>query len=155
MVAELRVLEAHRAAHEVVDDALALVGRAQADHRRGARGLARRALLVAEREAAARVDERPALALRGLALRRQLLGRAVAAVRAALREERARRPRGGAAAARSGCTARTAPPTPGPSSHSSPTQRSERWICSIASGCSRVSSVSSMRSTKRPPLWRA
>ena len=44
---------------------------------------------------------------------------------------------------------------PGPSSHSSPTQRSERWICSIASGCSRVSSVSSMRSTKAPPLWRA
>ena len=47
------------------------------------------------------------------------------------------------------------PPTPGPSSQSSPHQRSERWICSIASGFSRCSSVSSMRSTSVPPRRRA
>ena len=87
VVAELGVLEAHRAAHEIVDDARALVGHAQADHRRVAGGLARGALLGAQREAAARVDERPVLALRGRALGRELLGRAVAAVGAALGEE--------------------------------------------------------------------
>ena len=41
VIAELRVLEAHRAAHEILDDARALVGNAQADDRGGARGLAR------------------------------------------------------------------------------------------------------------------
>ena len=87
MIAELRVLEAHLAAHEVAHDAGALVGHAQPDHRGVARGLASRALLGAQREAAARVDERPVLALCGLALGRELLRRAVAAVRAALRQE--------------------------------------------------------------------
>ena len=48
VVAELGVLEAHGAAHEVVDDALALVGHAEADHRGIARGLARGALLRAQ-----------------------------------------------------------------------------------------------------------
>ena len=155
MVAELGELEAHVAADEIVHDALALVGHAEADHRGIAGGLARGALLGAQREAAARVDERPPLALRLGALGRELLGRAVAAVGAALGEELLARPRGGAARRSLWTYGAWSPPTPGPSSHSSPTQRSERWICSIASGCSRVSSVSSMRSTKRPPWWRA
>ena len=87
VVAELRVLEAHLAAHDVGDDALALVGRAQADHRRDSRSLPRGPLRVAESEAAARVDERAARLLGSVALGGELLGRAVAAVCEALREE--------------------------------------------------------------------
>ena len=87
VIAELRVLEAHVAADEVVHDALALVGHPQADHRGVAGGLARGPLLRAQGEAAARVDERPSLALRLGALGGELLGRAVAAVGAALRQE--------------------------------------------------------------------
>src|SRR5215467_5133645 len=47
------------------------------------------------------------------------------------------------------------PPTPGPSSQSRPSQRSVSWADSMYSGVTRVWSVSSIRSTNRPPVERA
>src|SRR5689334_21599155 len=40
-------------------------------------------------------------------------------------------------------------------SQSRPSQRSDSWICSVASATSRLVSVFSMRSLNSPPLWRA
>src|SRR5215472_18292732 len=47
------------------------------------------------------------------------------------------------------------PPAPGPSSQSRPSQRSVSWADSMYSGVTRVWSVSSIRSTNRPPVERA
>ena len=40
-------------------------------------------------------------------------------------------------------------------SQSSPSQRKDSWICSVASATSRPVSVFSMRSLNSPPWWRA
>ena len=43
----------------------------------------------------------------------------------------------------------------GPSSHASPSQRRSAMMLASSAASERAASVSSMRSTKLPPVWRA
>ena len=123
------------------------VGHAEPDGARLPVALARGDLVGREPAAGAIVAPGAAGRFGGLALRLQLLGRAVAVVRVAAGDEPLAPSRGSDRAAPTGSTGRSGPPTIGPSSQSRPSQRRPSRMPSTMSADDRSTSVSSMRRT--------
>jgi hypothetical protein len=154
-VVEHLAREADAAAHDVVPrDLLGDLGTREAQRGTRSRGATRGTLLGGERTTAPVVTR--ILAARELlgAPRLELLGRAEARICAPIASRRC---------AYSSYSARRsvwkygpyAPPTPGPSSQVSPSQRIPFRIACTDASVERSASVSSMRSTNVPPMTRA